>query len=40
MIPNQLKRMPVSSATVSDSDTLPFREYKEDIKVQQEVHVP
>ena len=24
LIPNQLKSMPVSSATVSDNDTLPF----------------
>ena len=38
MIPNQLKS--ISSATVSDSDTLPFREYKEKIKVKQEVPVP
>ena len=37
LVSNQLQSMPVSSATVSDSDTLPVEVQREEIKAQQEV---
>ena len=40
LVPNQLQSIPVSSPTVSESDTLPFEVLKEEIKVFQEVPLP
>ena len=40
LVPNQLLSLPVSSPTVSDSDTLPVEVLKEEIKVYQEVPLP